>query len=89
MSATAIGTSVASYFKGIVSGGGPATSPANAAAAAAQEANEPRTTTVKEAQRGDKVAQKKLLKLQAKADAQTAETKPAEPGKGDLVDRVA
>jgi hypothetical protein len=61
---------------------------ASGLAAASEEATETLATTRKEAQNGDRVAQRKLEQLQANQQ-QAAEQKASEPGKGNFVDKDA
>ena len=64
-------------------------SPTNAAAFT-QEATESAATTLKEAQAGDVVAQRKLAAQKAQqAQAQTSQSPAVEPGKGAIVDHAA
>ena len=60
-------------------------------AAFAQEATESAATTLKEAQAGDVVAQRKLAVQKAKLQAETpaAQAPASEPGKGIIVDHTA
>jgi len=87
MSVSAVTNSFATYAQKVVSGG---TSKTDPLAAAVQEATESQATTIKEAQSGDPIARRKLLKLQAQEQQdQAAHAKPVEPGKGSAVDHTA
>jgi hypothetical protein len=62
----------------------------NTPAAFAQEATESAATTLKEAQAGDLVAQRKLAAQKAEqAQTQASQSPALEPGKGAIVDHAA
>lgn len=86
MSIGAVTNSFAAYAQQVVSGGTPKP---NSVAAAAQEATETQATTLKEAQNGDPLARKKLLKASQEKQQQAAQAKASEPGKGGVVDHDA
>jgi len=67
MSISGITKDLSSYVKGVVSSGASPTS----VAAAAQEATETKAQTLKEAQKGDRVAIKKLQHEQEQEQAQS------------------
>ena len=79
MSVSGISKDLSSYVQQVVSSG----SPVNTLAAAAQEATETKAQTLKEAQKGDRVA---IKKLQREQQQQTQSSSVSEPGKGDAVD---
>ena len=86
MSVNPVGSSVAAFAQKVASGG--ATQP-NTVAAAVQEATETPQTTLKEAQKGDKVAIRKLQQEQQAKQQQSAHAKASEPGKGGHLDSEA
>jgi hypothetical protein len=85
MSVNGISELFSSYVQQVVSSG---TSQPNAAAAATQEATETKAQTLKEAQKGDRQAIKKLQREQ-QAQQQTESSGATEPGKGEGVDAKA
>lgn len=90
MSVNSVSSLVSSCAKQVTSGSTGGAPKTNAVAAAIQEATESQTTTLKEAQNGDPIARKKLLKQQQAAQQQKAvHTKASEPGKGGAVDHDA
>ena len=90
MSVSAVTNTFAAYAQQVTGGTSSSASNPNTVAAARDEATESRATTIKEAQAGDPIAKKKLLKLKAQEQqAQAAEAKTAEPGKGTAVDNTA
>jgi hypothetical protein len=90
MSVSPIGSHLASAAQRVASGNSASASSAKSAVAAAvEEANESKATTIKEAQNGDRVAQQKMRALEAKQQQQTAPPKASEPGKGSSVDHDA
>ena len=83
----AITSAFASYAQKSVAA--PAAQPGSAAAAT-QEATETQATIVREAQHGDKIAQRKLSQIQsAGQQSQAAPPRASEPGKGARVDHAA
>jgi hypothetical protein len=95
MSVSPIGSVLSSAAQRVTSGaagGAGRSAKPSAIAAAVEEANESKATTVKEAQNGDQVARQKLRAIEARAQqAAPAKAKPkaVEPGKGAAVDHDA
>lgn len=87
MSISSIGASFIASAQNVSSGAGSTGS----VASSNEEAQETQQTTIKEAQRGDPVAKRKLLQIQAKQQQQqqAAQPKASEPGKGASIDHEA
>jgi hypothetical protein len=88
MSVNPVNSSIAAFVQRVASGGASQSQP-TAMASAVQEATETPNVTLKEAQKGDKVAIRKLQQEQQAKQQQAAHAKAPEPGKGSRIDSDA
>lgn len=88
MSVNPVNGSIAAFVQRTASGGASQPQP-SAMASAVQEATETPQTTLKEAQKGDQVAIRKLRQEQQAKQQQSAQAKTTEPGKGSHIDSDA
>jgi hypothetical protein len=88
MSVNPVNSSIATFVQRVASGGTSQSQP-SAMASAVQEATETPDVTLKEAQKGDKIAIRKLQQEQQAKQQQSAHAKAPEPGKGSHIDSDA